>query len=104
MNSFNHYAYGSVYDWIFGVMMGIKVLDDGAGYTHISYSPAADKRIGFAEASIDSRQGRIISSWKYLESGKVRYEITIPEGVICDANLPGKEARRLTGGSYTFII
>ena len=47
MNSYNHYAYGSVYDWIFGVCAGIQVYEDGAGYKHVSIKPKADKRLGF---------------------------------------------------------
>ena len=74
MNSFNHYSYGAVFDWIFGVMMGIKVDEDGAGYSKITISPAPNKRIGFADTSIKTRNGLLSVSWKYFEDS-VRYDI-----------------------------
>ncbi len=102
MNSFNHYAYGSVFDWIYGVMLGIKVSDDGAGYTKIELSPITDKRIGYASGSIDTRQGRVSSSWRYI-GDKVRYEFEIPQATTATLKLDGKE-RILSGGHYTVII
>ena len=99
----NHYAYGAVYDWMFGVMLGIKVNDDGAGYKKITYSPTADKRIGFANASICTRIGQISSSWSYTDSGKVRYELTIPDGCEATIKIKGIKEHTVTGGSYVFI-
>ena len=102
MNSFNHYAYGSVFDWMFGDMVGIKVCDDGAAYTHIDISPLPDKRIGFAEASIDSRNGKIFVSWRYI-GDKVRYEITIPENTTATLKIVGMADKIVNGGSYTIV-
>ena len=106
MNSYNHYAYGSVYDWIFGVCAGIQVHDDGAGYKHISVKPKADKRLGFLTASIETRHGLLVSSWRY-ENDRICYEVTIPEGCIAEAEFTGngtvcKEV--LTEGHYKRIM
>ena len=104
MNSFNHYAYGAVYDWIFGVALGITVDDDGAGYEKITVSPVADKRLGFAKGSIESRQGKIESYWRYLPDGRVRYEITVPAGTVATVNLPGKNPVTVSGKTYVAIV
>lgn len=104
MNSFNHYAYGSVYDWIFGVALGIMVNDDGAGYEKITVSPIPDKRLDFAKGSIESRQGKIESYWRYLPDGKVRYEITVPKGTEATVKLPGKDAVSVSGKTYVAIV
>ena len=104
MNSFNHYAYGSVFDWIFGVALGITVDEDGAGYEKITVAPVTDKRMGFAKGSIESRQGKIQSYWRYLPDGRVRYEITVPAGTVATVLLPGKEKFTLSGQTYTAII
>lgn len=102
MNSFNHYAYGAVYDWIFGEMVGLTVSDDGPGYTKITYKPHADKRIGFAQGSLETRQGMLSASWKYTNDGKIRYELTLPETTTATVVIPGLPERTLTGGSYVF--
>ncbi len=102
MNSFNHYAYGSVFDWIFGDMMGIKVLDDGAGYEKIEIAPIPEKRIGFAEAELDTRCGKLCVSWRYV-GDKVRYEIRVPEGSAATLKINGTSEKTVFGGCYTII-
>ena len=103
MNSFNHYAYGSVYDWIFGVAAGIKVCEDGAGYTHITVKPTPDKRLGFLTAGIDSRAGRIESHW-YYKADEVYFEITVPDKTVADITLPDGRKYTVTDGKYIFTM
>ncbi|MBQ8696669.1 MAG: family 78 glycoside hydrolase catalytic domain [Clostridia bacterium] len=103
MNSFNHYAYGSVYDWIFGVAAGIKVCDDGAGYTHVTVNPTPDKRLGFLTAGIDSRAGRIESHW-YYKGDEVYFEITVPDKTVADITLPDGRKYTVTDGKYIFTM
>ena len=102
MNSFNHYAYGAVYDWMFGDMVGLTVCDNGAGYEKITYRPHTDKRIGFAQASLETVRGTLSASWKYLPDGTIRYELTLPETTTAEITIPGLPQRTLTGGSYVF--
>lgn len=104
MNSFNHYAYGSVFDWIYGVALGITVDDDGAGYKKITVAPVPDRRMGFAKGTIETRQGKVESYWSYLPDGRVRYEITVPQGTQATVKLPGKEPLSVSGQSYVAIV
>ena len=104
MNSFNHYAYGAVFDWIFGVALGIQVEEDGAGYEKITVTPLADQRMGFAKGSIESRHGRIESYWRYLPDGRVRYEITVPPSTQATICLPDQPPVSLCGGRYVKIV
>ena len=101
MNSFNHYAYGAVFDWIFGVACGIKACEYGPAYKFVSISPHPDKRLGFANASIDTRNGSIRVNWYYKED-KVYYEIYLPEGVTANLTLPSGYKQTLDGGNYFF--
>lgn len=101
MNSYNHYAYGAVYDWIFGNAAGIKVLEDGAGYSHISIKPIPDSRLGFVNASIDTRLGRVSSGW-HIKDDTAYFEIEIPENTTAEITLPDGSAETVTGGKYMY--
>ena len=99
MNSFNHYAYGAVFDWIFGVSSGIK--PSAPGYREVELAPHPDRRLGFADASIDTRNGFIRSRWHY-KGDTVYYEFEIPRGVTARLTLPSGRKETLTGGVYCF--
>ena len=75
MNSFNHYAYGSVADWIYEEALGIK--PKKAGFEEIIISPIPTDRLSSLSATLETRQGKIISKWYHFEN-KIRYEITTP--------------------------
>lgn len=102
MNSFNHYAYGAVYDWIFGVAAGIKIDEDGVGYKGITISPNPDERIGFMDVQYQTKTGLLRSSWRYIEGG-VEYSFTIPQDTIAKIVLPKGTTHILRKGDYTFI-
>ena len=75
MNSYNHYAYASVADWVFGVACGIKPVTPG--FSKVRIEPHPDERLNSLCAELDTVHGKIRSSWKYTESG-IRYEIDTP--------------------------
>lgn len=77
MNSYNHYAYGSVGDWMYGVMAGINTVEEAPGFRKVHFAPVPDSRIDWFKAEIDTKYGRIVSFWRY-EKGKIHYEITTP--------------------------
>ena len=103
MNSYNHYAYGAVYDWIFGVAAGIKVLDDGAGYTHISIKPVPDRRMEFLSASIETRIGVVSSKW-YYKDDSICFKVEVPKGTTAEVELPDGQRKIICGGSYIVQI
>ena len=101
MTSFNHYAYGAVADWLYGVCAGIKSLDDGAGYAHISLAPQPSATLGFVNCKIKTVSGDIVSKWYY--SGEfVHYEFSVPAGVKAELSLPDGRKTTLYGGEYIF--
>lgn len=82
MNSYNHYAYGSVADWVYGVAAGIQPVEEAPGFAKVTIAPVPDKRLDWLKAVLDTRHGRIISEWRQ-EKDFWRYEITTPvEAVI----------------------
>lgn len=101
MNSFNHYAYGSVFDWIFETVGGIDILDGGEGYSKIKISPIPNPKIGFAQTSIETANGKIISKWKYYKD-YIRYEFDIPDRVAAYVDIEGERKDIPNGGKYVF--
>ena len=100
MNSFNHYAYGCVCEWIWENVAGIKADPAKPGFKHIILAPVPDKRLGFCDAEYESAAGLIKSSWKY-EGNKWIWNFTIPEGATASVTLPGDyESKKYESGSY----
>ena len=96
MNSFNHYAYGSVADWIYEEAAGIRPLEPG--FAQAQVAPKPDRRLGWLEASIETRHGLVRSRWEYQDGG-IRYEIEaeMPVSVVIDGT-----KRQVPAGSYIF--
>ncbi|MCK9205406.1 MAG: glycoside hydrolase family 78 protein, partial [Bacteroidales bacterium] len=64
MNSFNHYAYGAIGDWMYREVAGINTETDGAGYKKIRIQPYIEKGLTHASASLMTNYGTVSSSWK----------------------------------------
>ena len=104
MNSFNHYAYGCVCEWIWETAAGIKADTSNPGFKHIILAPVPDKRLGFVEAEYKSASGIIKSSWRY-EDNKWIWDFTIPEGTTASVTLPGQyDAKEYTSGAYQIFL
>ena len=101
MNSFNHYAYGSVCAWIWETVAGIAADTATPGFKHIIMRPVPDKRLGFVKAEYQSAAGLIKSEWKY-EGDKWMWTFTIPEGATASVTLPGETtAKEYSAGTYS---
>lgn len=78
MNSFNHYAYGAVGDWMYCVMAGINMQEDVPGYKSLIFRPMTDNRLKYVNASIITANGTIKSQWKRTKQG-VEYFFNVPK-------------------------
>ncbi len=97
MNSYNHYAYGAVADWLYEVAAGITPAKAGFGKIHFAPHPTA--RIDSLGAEFETPHGLARSFWRHNNEGKVIYEITTP--VPATAEIDGK-VYDLQPGSYRF--
>ena len=88
MNSFNHYAYGAVGDWMYRVVTGIEIDETAPGYKHLFIQPKPTKDLTYAKASYESIHGLVASGWK-LENGNFELEITVPANTMGTVTLPG---------------
>ena len=100
MNSFNHYAYGSVAQWMFECAAGIRHDERDAGFSHITFRPLTDKRLSFVKASIDTVHGVCASEWHETD-GRYTFTFTVPEGCTATVILPG-QTTEIGSGSHTF--
>ncbi len=81
MNSFNHYAYGAVGDWLYSSVAGISPDENEPAYKHIILKPHPNKALGYAKARILTANGEVISSWSYTGNGdECEFSFTIPKG------------------------
>ncbi len=103
MNSFNHYAFGCVYDWLIQRCAGITPDPDSPGFKHFNISPVVDPtgRMTFARGWYDTRHGRIESNWQ-IKNGTVYYEFIIPAHTTATLILPDG-VRTLTAGKYNCV-
>ena len=101
MNSFNHYAYGAVADWMYGAAAGINSDPDRPGFEHIIFRPVTDRRLDFVKASIDTRRGTVASEWR-RENGRIKYIFTVPEGCGASAVIDG-EKHEVGAGTHEFL-
>ncbi len=102
MNSFNHYAYGAVCDWLFGGVAGINPDPEAPGYKHIIFQPYADKRLSYAKAVLETRYGRVESSWQ-IEGDNICYTLVVPEGCTATFKL-GKASREIGPGTTEIVL
>lgn len=104
MNSFNHYAYGCVCEWIWESVAGIAADPASPGFKHIIMKPLPDKRLGHVTAEYHSAAGIIKSAWRY-EGDTWIWTFTIPQGATASVTLPGEtEAKTYTCGEYTVKV
>lgn len=95
MNSFNHYAYGAVGDWLYGVAAGIRI--DEPGYKKVTLAPKPDQRLGFVGSSVKTPYGELHSGWKYMND-TVQYRFVIPEGITATIILPDGTLKKECSG------
>ncbi len=93
MNSFNHYAYGAVGEWLYRVMAGINPVEDDPGFKSIVIRPTPHSAIRWAKAAYDSLYGQIRSEWCVRDS-RFELEVDIPANTTARVEFPH---RALTG-------
>ena len=126
MNSFNHYAYGAIGEWMYSHAIGIQRDEDRPAYKHIILQPKIGGEMSFAKGSFESPYGVIASGWEKTAKGYV-YRVTVPanttasltlqapsvsavkvlkgaEGVGPFRSLEGRVMAELRAGSYEFEV
>ena len=77
MNSYNHYAYGAVCQWLFEAVAGFRPDEAAPGFRHIVFEPTIIPKLSPVKAHHDSAAGRIEAAWT-LDGDRVIYRILVP--------------------------
>ncbi|OGF46089.1 MAG: hypothetical protein A2452_01540 [Candidatus Firestonebacteria bacterium RIFOXYC2_FULL_39_67] len=109
MNSFNHYAYGAIGEWMYNTVAGIELDPENPGYKHIiirpqpqSNSSGMEKRINWVKCELMTRYGKVSSSWK-IKKGKFYAFVIIPANTTATVILPGQKPRKVGAGNWEFV-
>ena len=92
MNSFNHYAFGAIEEWMFSYMLGIQPVEDDPAYHSFTLSPRVGGSFSFVRGHYDSVYGRIESAWEILDDGSVQFDFTVPANTTAELQLPMEDA------------
>lgn len=87
MNSFNHYAYGAVGDFLYRYVAGIGQTEEGPGYKQFLIQPHPGGGLTSAAAGLESMYGMIRSEWK-IDSGKMGLTAVVPPNTSATVLLP----------------
>jgi alpha-L-rhamnosidase len=99
MNSFNHYAFGSVGQWMVSTILGIEPLEQGFG--RISIAPVPGGGLTWAEGEYRSAHGPIRVRWE-IRGGEFALDVTIPPNTTAEVRLPGRRPVAMESGSRRF--
>ena len=115
MNSFNHYAYGAIGEWLYKHVAGIKVDENNPGYKKFFLAPNPGGGLTNVNATFDSMYGKIVSDWM-VSDGQMTYKVEVPANTSAEVVLPNakvaevtmsdglKSGAKQTGSSVTVLV
>lgn len=95
MNSYNHYSYGAIGDWMYRVMVGLDTYEDGPGYKHIRIQPHIGGGFTNASASLQTYYGMLSSGWK-LDGKRILMDVEIPANTTATVYIPADDIGQVT--------
>ncbi|GAB2562029.1 family 78 glycoside hydrolase catalytic domain [Kribbella endophytica] len=96
MNSFNHYAYGAVGEWMYRTLAGVSAAEPG--YRKVLIAPTPGDGITSAELEHQTPYGVVGSRWKQESDGRFTLDVQIPANTTATVKLPGSADRVTEGG------
>jgi len=99
MNSYNHYAYGSVMEFVIKRIAGLQ--PNAAGYKKVKIAPKPCNGLAEIRAEYKSASGKIVSGYKQ-KNGKITFFAEIPEGVEAEIVLPNEKPVKVKSGGYEY--
>jgi alpha-L-rhamnosidase len=103
MNSFNHYAYGAIGEWLYRYVAGIDLdesMSDYHGYKRVRIRPYPDGRLSYAHATYRSIYGPISSHW-WFEGDQFHLQVSIPANITARIYVPATDVRQMRDSDET---
>jgi alpha-L-rhamnosidase len=97
MNSFNHYAYGAIGDWMVRTVAGLDLDESQPGYRHLLIAPQPGGGLTSARAELRTPYGSAASGWT-LEGGRMRVTVRVPPNASATVHLPSARVAAVTEG------
>ena len=101
MNSLNHYAYGSIVEWMYRYMCGLNQAAPGFKKVRFQPMPDPENRLASARMEYDSAAGKYACGWEKAGTGYT-YTLTVPFDCEAEVVLPSGQTQTVGAGSYTF--
>src|SRR6187399_3179137 len=95
MNSFNHYAYGAIGDWMYRVVAGLDTDESAPGYKQIKIKPTIGEGLTQAAATLQTNYGSASAQWKVAD-GKIYIDVLIPANTKAQVYLPASSGEAIT--------
>jgi alpha-L-rhamnosidase len=95
MNSYNHYAYGAIGDWMYRVMAGLDTEEDGPGYKHIRIQPHTGGGFTEVKASLQTYYGKLSGNWK-IQDGTLLMDVEVPVNTKATVYIPATGKASIT--------
>ena len=95
MNSFNHYAYGAIGDWMYRTITGLDIADGGEGYKKIKIQPHPGGQLSYANADLETGYGKLSVHWKIVD-GKFLLNAEIPANTTAEIYIPATSIDAIT--------
>jgi alpha-L-rhamnosidase len=95
MNSFNHYAYGAIGDWMYRTITGVDIAEGGEGYKKIKIQPHPGGNLTYANADLETGYGKLSVHWK-ITDGKFLLDVEIPANTTAEIYIPAPTADAIT--------
>ncbi len=103
MNSFNHYAYGAIGEWMYNTVAGIDLDPAEPGYKHILIHPRPGGGLTWVRGELMTRQGVVTSRWALVD-GMMEVQVTIPPNTRATVVLPGRKPVKVAAGRYEYRV
>ncbi|MBS4198644.1 family 78 glycoside hydrolase catalytic domain [Bacillus sp. FJAT-49732] len=100
MNSFNHYAYGAIGDWLYRKVVGIDMDEQHPAYKKSIIKPLPGKGLTYAKGKLETMYGTIASSWTKRDDGTMEFEVTIPTNTSAEIILPNASRKQILESNY----
>lgn len=104
MNSFNHYAYGAIGQWMYERVAGLAPDPAQPGYKHFFIRPLIVKQLDSARAELETPYGKAASAWS-RKDGRIVLDVTVPPNTTATVEFPdGRKSETVAAGVHHFQL